>query len=151
MTPQTYAAADRLLAAIPVERREPIRTRLYDTVASIYRRERERNRNRVFAGRDLVVMEALRALVCELYGVTGEQIAPIRCFARVGPVAELHASARRVLVLAIMEALPRVALLDIAFFMRRPGRHSSIIWMRDNASETERAAAKCVVGHWRSA
>lgn len=150
MTPQTYAQADRLLAGIPVERREPHRTRLYEHVAGIYRRARERNLNRVIAARDLVAMEKLRDLVCELYGVTVGQIAPARVAARQGPIAERHASARRVLVLAILEAVPTLALLDVAQFMRRAGRHSSIIWMRDNATETERAAARCVVNHWRA-
>lgn len=151
MTPQSYAAADRLLAGIPADRREPHRTRLYEHVADRYRRERDRRRNRVVTGRDMIAMEELRGLVCELYGMTVAQIAPARNVARRGAAAERYASARRVLVLAIMEALPRAPLLDIAYFMRRPGRHTSIIWMRDNASETERAAAKCVANHWRVA
>lgn len=146
MTPQTYASADRLLAAIPVERRDRHRDRLYEHVAKLYQRERLRAATRILSDRDVALRDALAERVCTLTGVTQGQLMRRTRGGTYGPPSQ----GRRVLCLALFMAAPHLALHDVAALMGRPGRHANVIFWRDSATETERAMAQAVVNHWRS-
>lgn len=144
MRVETYAEADRLLAKIPVERRGRYRDDLYERVAACRLRERVLARSRVPAEKDAVAFSELALLVARLCDV------PPRALTRTARRNDGTARAKRVLAVAALTAMPHMSLQVLAVLFRRPGQHSTIIFWRDNATETERAEAEAVVNHWRA-